>query len=93
MTFQDNLRHYREKAGYSQAKDFAAAIGVKYSTYIGYAFSNKNSNMTRSRYFKRPRRFTHRHAARTCPKMSDFAPPLSFVRVFLFLTIHNLSYG
>lgn len=36
MTFQDNLRHYREKAGYAQAKDFAAAIGVKYSTYIGY---------------------------------------------------------
>ena len=36
MTFQDNLRYYREKAGYSQAKDFAAAIGVKYSTYIGY---------------------------------------------------------
>ena len=36
MPFQENLRHYREKAGYSQAKDFAAAIGVKYSTYIGY---------------------------------------------------------
>ena len=36
MTFQENLRHYREKAGYTQAKDFAAAIGVKYSTYIGY---------------------------------------------------------
>ena len=36
MTFQENLRHYREKAGYAQAKDFAAAIGVKYSTYIGY---------------------------------------------------------
>ena len=36
MTFQDNLRHYREKAGYAQAKDFAAAIGVKYSTYMAY---------------------------------------------------------
>lgn len=22
MTFQENLRHYREKAGYTQAKDF-----------------------------------------------------------------------
>lgn len=41
MTFQDNLRHYREKAGYSQAKDFAAAIGVKYSTYIGYESQGK----------------------------------------------------
>ena len=36
MTFQENLRHYREKAGYAQAKDFAAAIGVKYSTYMAY---------------------------------------------------------
>lgn len=34
--FSDNLRRYREAAGYSQAKDFAAALGVKYSTYIGY---------------------------------------------------------
>ena len=41
MTFQDNLRHYREKAGYAQAKDFAAAIGVKYSTYIGYESQGK----------------------------------------------------
>ena len=41
MTFRDNLRHYREKAGYSQAKDFAAAIGVKYSTYIGYESQGK----------------------------------------------------
>lgn len=36
MAFQENLRFYREKAGYAQAKDFAAAIGVNYSTYIGY---------------------------------------------------------
>lgn len=41
MSFQDNLRHYREKAGYSQAKDFAAIIGVKYSTYIGYESQGK----------------------------------------------------
>lgn len=36
MTFQENLRYYRKKAGYAQAKDFAAAIGVPYTTYIGY---------------------------------------------------------
>lgn len=36
MTFQENLRFYREKAGYSQAKDFAAALGMNYTTYIAY---------------------------------------------------------
>nr|DAQ04212.1 MAG TPA: hypothetical protein [Caudoviricetes sp.] len=30
---------------------------------------------------------------RTCPKMSVFAPPFLFVQAFLFLTIHNFSYG
>ena len=29
MTFQDNLRIYRERAGYAQAKDFAAFLGIK----------------------------------------------------------------
>ena len=33
--FQDNLRQYREKLGIN-AKDFAAQIGVKYTTYINY---------------------------------------------------------
>lgn len=36
MPFQENLRHYREKAGYAQAKDFAAFLGIKYTTYIAY---------------------------------------------------------
>lgn len=41
MAFQENLRFYREKAGYKQAKEFAAAIGVNYSTYIGYENQGK----------------------------------------------------
>lgn len=35
MMFQENLRRYREKAGLT-AKEFAAMIGVKYTTYAGY---------------------------------------------------------
>lgn len=35
MTFQENLRRYREKAGLT-AKEFAAMIGEKYTTYAGY---------------------------------------------------------
>lgn len=34
-TFQDNLRQYRERLGIN-AKDFAAQIGVKYTTYTAY---------------------------------------------------------
>jgi len=41
MSFQENLRLYRIKAGYTQAKDFAAAIGVNYSTYIAYENQGK----------------------------------------------------
>lgn len=36
MSFHDNLKRYRELAGYSQAKDFADALGIKYTTYIAY---------------------------------------------------------
>ncbi len=36
MSFQENLKYYREKAGYKQAKDFYKLLGVPYSTYIGY---------------------------------------------------------
>lgn len=36
MSFQENLRKYREQAGYTQAKEFASKIGVPYSTYAGY---------------------------------------------------------
>lgn len=35
-TFQDNLRHYREKAGYKKQTDFAKAIGLPYTTYLNY---------------------------------------------------------
>lgn len=35
MNFAANLRLYREKAGIT-AKDFAAKIGINYSTYSGY---------------------------------------------------------
>lgn len=36
MSFQERLRHYREKAGYKSAKDFAAALGLGYTTYVAY---------------------------------------------------------
>lgn len=36
MAFQENLRYYREKAGYKQAKEFAKILGITYTTYIGY---------------------------------------------------------
>jgi transcriptional regulator with XRE-family HTH domain len=36
MSFQENLRYYREKAGYKQAKDFAKVLDVPYPTYVGY---------------------------------------------------------
>ena len=36
MRFRDNLKLFREKAGYSSAKEFAAAIGIPYSQYSAY---------------------------------------------------------
>lgn len=36
MSFQENLRYHRKKAGYQQAKDFAEALNISYSTYKGY---------------------------------------------------------
>ncbi len=35
MSFQDNLRMYRERLGIN-AKDFAAQLGIKYTTYANY---------------------------------------------------------
>ena len=40
MGFQENLRQYRDAAGLT-AKDFAALIGIKYSTYISYEAAGK----------------------------------------------------
>ena len=34
--FQENLKRYRIKAGYAQAKDFAHALNIGYTTYIAY---------------------------------------------------------
>lgn len=41
MSFQENLKHYREKAGYKTAKEFADILSVPYPTYAAY--ENKNS--------------------------------------------------
>ena len=35
-TLGENLRFYREKAGFSTAKEFAAAIGMNYASYVAY---------------------------------------------------------
>ena len=40
MTFQERLRYYRESAGFKSAKEFAAALGIGYTTYVAY--ENKN---------------------------------------------------
>lgn len=36
LKFKDNLKKHREAAGYQQAKDFAAQLGIGYTTYMGY---------------------------------------------------------
>ena len=36
MSFQDNLRRAREKAGYESAKDFSDRLGISYTTYLAY---------------------------------------------------------
>ena len=36
MKFPENLKKFREIAGYAMAKDFAKALGIPYSTYMGY---------------------------------------------------------
>ena len=41
MSFQENLKYYREKAGYKQAKDFAQILNIPYSTYVGYESKNR----------------------------------------------------
>lgn len=41
MSFQENLKYYREKAGYKTAKELADALSIPYPTYVGY--ENKNS--------------------------------------------------
>lgn len=36
MGFHENLRHYREKAGYKTAKELADVLKLPYNTYAGY---------------------------------------------------------
>lgn len=36
MGFQENLKHYRYKAGYETAKQFADDLGISYTTYFAY---------------------------------------------------------
>lgn len=36
MSFQENLKYYREKAGYKSAKEFANTLGIPPNTYVGY---------------------------------------------------------
>ena len=36
MNFASQLKKYREKAGFSQAKEFANELGIQYNKYIGY---------------------------------------------------------
>lgn len=36
MEFNERLKHYREKAGYKTAKDFAKKLGLPYPTYVAY---------------------------------------------------------
>lgn len=36
MEFNERLKHYREKAGYKTAKDFAKKLELPYPTYVAY---------------------------------------------------------
>lgn len=36
MSFQENLKYYREKSGYKTAKDFADVLNIPYTSYIAY---------------------------------------------------------
>lgn len=41
MSFQENLKRYREQAGFKQAKEFAQYLGIPYTRYMAY--ENKGS--------------------------------------------------
>lgn len=41
MSFQENLKRYREQAGFKQAKEFAHYLGIPYTRYMAY--ENKGS--------------------------------------------------
>lgn len=41
MSFQENLKYYREKAGYKTAKEMADILELPYNTYAGYESKNR----------------------------------------------------
>lgn len=41
MKFSENLRRYREQAGFKSAKEFADLLGIQYSTYVNYENSDR----------------------------------------------------
>lgn len=41
MSFSENLRKYREQAGFKSAKEFADFINLPYSTYVNYENSDR----------------------------------------------------
>ena len=49
MPFKDNLKRLRENAGYKQAKEFAKAAGIPYSSYATYERGSwpNEANLTR----------------------------------------------
>ena len=44
MNFKENLKKYRQLAGFKQAKDFANELGIKYSTYAAYENLGRQPN-------------------------------------------------
>ena len=36
MSFQENLKYYREQSGYKTAKDFADVLNIPYTSYVAY---------------------------------------------------------
>lgn len=43
MSFQENLRYYRERAGYKSAREFAEVLNIPYATYAGYEYKNREA--------------------------------------------------
>lgn len=43
-TFQENLRYYREKAGYHTVKAFVKDLGIPYTTYLDYEKGLKDAS-------------------------------------------------
>lgn len=46
MSFAENLRLYREKAGYKSAKDFSQKLGIAYTTYVPYETGKREPRFT-----------------------------------------------